>query len=107
MWEMQVSTGLLHQPGMRTSAKLTTGFRQQKKMRIDLDAVKIIPKPQAHVGSTGKGSKQGGGFGSQLKNEGGTAESSDDEFAPPDALAVARMKSRLAGDAEADPLADL
>jgi hypothetical protein len=88
MWEMQVSTGLLHQPGMRTSAKLTTGFRQQKKMRIDLDAVKIIPKPQ-------------------VKNEGSTAESSDDEFAPPDALAVARMKSRLAGNAEADPLADL
>jgi hypothetical protein len=90
---MQASAGLLNQPGMRTSAKLTRGVRLQKRMRIHEDD--IAPRgPQPHVVvRPGPGEGAGGG--------------SDDEFAPPDALAVARMRERLTGDAAADPMADL
>lgn len=89
---MKVSTGLLHQPGGRTSAKLTKGFRKQKRMRVNVDAgVPAAPPPHAV----------------QQLGEGGGADGSEDEFAPPDALAVARMRARLSGDAQDDNMADL
>lgn len=88
---MQVSTGSLHQPGVRTSAKLTRGVPQQKRMRVDTDEIQA-PKV--------RGKAQG--------TEGGDTEAgSDDEFAPPDALAIARMKAKLKGDSLQDHMADL
>ena len=92
VWEMKVSTGLLHQPGGRTSAKLTKGFRKQKRMRVDKDAG-MAATSQPHA--------------VQQLGEGGAGDGSDDEFAPPDALAMARMRARLAGDTQDDHMADL
>lgn len=90
VWEMKVSTGLVKAPGMRTSAKLTKGFRKQKRMRIDKDE-QMAPQPHA----------------AHHLREGDVEGGSDDEFAPPDALALARMRARLTRDAQDDELADL
>jgi hypothetical protein len=87
VWEMSVKVGTLKTPGMRTSAKLTKGDRRQKRMRISDAAMhaRRMASVKLPVPDTG---------------------GSDDEFSPPDAAAIARMKALLAGQAD-DKLADL
>ena len=80
---MSIKAGTVKLPGLRAAAKLTKGAKFQRRMRSDVaPAVTVAP-----------------GLGA------GAGADSDDEFAPPDAAAVARMRARLAGELE-DGMAD-
>lgn len=80
---MSVKAGTIKLPGLRAAAKLTKGAKFQRRMRADAPAVRTAPGQDP-----------------------GAAGDSDNEFAPPDAAALARMRARLAGELE-DDMADV
>lgn len=80
---MSVKAGTIKLPGLRAAAKLTKGAKFQRRMRSDAAAPPSAPTADAAA-----------------------AADSDNEFAPPDAAALARMRARLAGELE-DDMADV
>lgn len=81
---MSVKAGTIKLPGLRAAAKLTKGAKFQRRMRSDAAAPPSAPTADAAA----------------------AAADSDNEFAPPDAAALARMRARLAGELE-DDMADV